>query len=638
MRSRPIRTVQEHTSTLQDQLASLPTQPGIYQFKDSRGDILYVGKAKSLRSRVRSYFRQAAALDAAKRQMVPKITALATIVTDTENEALILEANLIRQHRPPYNVILTDDKYYLFIKITTGEKFPRVFPVRRLQRDHARYFGPYSSARAVRHTLKLLRRLFPYRIEKDSPHDVIFPHPLFARSKGTLRHSTDANLAEAREEIVTPQNAQKSSTHYSLPTTNYQHNVQNIIRFLQGDRQSIIKTLRTGMQEATRRQQFERAAIFRDQLSALERLEGHQKVFLPRPESFDVISVATQASRSAANVLAVRRGRLINKNVFLLKHHSATSRDDILRQFLLQYYRVSQDIPSVILIPHLLSDIATIARWINKNTPPLFATPQRGKKRQLLAMGQLNAEQLLATETVAFAQASRLKRAVGELFSVLGVKPASAAGDPPPRRIETYDISNIQGKQATGSLIVFTDGQPTKSGYRKFRITTKDTPDDYHMLQEVLHRRFSGRHANWPHPDLLLIDGGVGQLNTAHKILAHLKVNIPVAAIAKREEILFTYTTKHHLKNIRLPYDSDALYLVQRMRDEAHRFGLAYHRLLRSRVSQRSLLDEIPGLGPRTKKKLLSRFGSLKNIRAADDSALIQTIGPAKTKNLRNFL
>lgn len=611
-------------SSLGNQLASLPAQPGIYQFKDSQGDILYVGKAKSLRSRVRSYFQKNAALDAAKQQMVPKITAIATIVTDTENEALILEANLIRQHRPPYNVILTDDKYYLFIKITTGEKFPRVFPVRRLQADHARYFGPYSSARAVRHTLKLLRRLFPHRTEKDSPHDVIFPHPLFSR-------------AEAREKIASPQNAQKSSTHYSLPTTNYQHNIQNIIRFLRGDRQSIISTLRTGMQEAAQRQQFERAAIFRDQIDALERLEGHQKVFLPRPESFDVISVVTQSSRSAANVLALRRGRLINKNAFLLKHHSATSRDDILRQFLLQYYSDAQDVPPVILIPHLLSDIATIAQWINTDTPPLFATPQRGKKRQLLAMGQLNAEQLLASETVAFEQAARLKHAVGELFSVLGVV------RPPPRRVETYDISNIQGKQATGSMVVFTDGQPTKSQYRKFRITTKDTPDDYHMLQEVLQRRFSrlrqgsGGQA-WPKPDLVLIDGGKGQLNAAHKILEELNTAIPVAAIAKREEILFTYTKKHRLQEIRLPYDSDALYLVQRMRDEAHRFGLAYHRLLRSQVSQRSLLDEIPGLGPRTKKKLLSRFGSLKNIRAADDKALIQAIGPAKTKSLRNFL
>lgn len=599
-------------NSLEHQLADVPANPGVYLFKNSRGDILYVGKAKLLRSRVRSYFRGSNLqanpdLDLAKQQMVAKIATIETIVTDTENEALILEANLIRQHRPPYNVVLTDDKYYLFIKITTNEKVPRVFPVRRLKHDGARYFGPYSSARAVRHTLKLLRRIFPHRAEKDSPNDVVFPHPLF-----------------------------------SLPTTNHQLNIAHIIRFLQGDRQNIIDRLRDGMQHAAQDKKYERAAIFRDQLQAIEHLEDHQKVFLPRPESFDVISVVTAASRSAANVLAIRKGKLLDKSTFLLKHQRHTNSADILRQFLLQYYKDAQDIPPTILIPEELSDSAAMAEWINKEYPPSIVTPHRGLRRQLIAMGQLNARQLLTLETTALEQEARAKNAMAELFQIIGILPASSAGDPPQWRVETYDISNIQGQHATGSMVVFTAGHADTDQYRKFRIATKDTPDDYHMLQEVLRRRFAGRHSDWKQPDLVLIDGGKGQLGAAHRILTELNMNIPVASIAKREEVLLFYerSTAGAVKihGVRLPYDSDALYLIQRMRDEAHRFGLAYHQLLRSKQGQRSLLDEIPGIGPITKKRLLNHFGSLKNIRTATDTDLIKIIGSARTKSLRNFL
>jgi excinuclease ABC subunit C len=698
-------------STLQNQLTTLPVQPGVYLFKNAQGDILYVGKAKLLRSRVQSYFRPLGPLDPAKRTMIPKIANIETIVTDNENEALILEANLIRQHRPPYNVVLTDDKYYLFIKITTTEDWPRIFPVRKLKNDGNRYFGPYSSARAVRQTLKLLRRIFPYRAEKDSPNDIIFPHPLFSRSEKSAPRSlgevglderpTPSTSSTARSIGASSPSAQRSP--HSLPPKltpaedrgplrdEYQDHIRNIIRFLKGDRQKILDTLQEGMKQASADKKYERAAIFRDQYQAIERLEGFQKVFLPRPESFDVISIVTEASRSAANVLSIRKGKLLDKNTFLLKHQRATNPGDILRQFLLQYYRDAQDIPPTIFIPDELPDTAPIAEWINKEHPPLIATPQRGKKRQLMTMGQLNAQQLLALETAAFAQDARLKRALDELFKVVGISPASAAGNPPQRRVETYDISNIQGRQATGSMVVFIEGQPEKSQYRKFRIKVGDTPNDYAMLQEVLTRRFSHRHTDWKKPDLILIDGGKGQLNSARKIMSELAIDIPLASIAKREEILFFYEYSANenwprqgtqanfggseggdrraegpparrageeapteravrgvpadgqfkagkIKEVRLPYDSDALYLIQRMRDEAHRFGVTYHRLLRSKHSQRSVLDEIPGIGPTTKKQLLNHFGSLKNIRAATDEELTRVVGPAKTTTLRNFL
>ncbi len=638
-----------------EQLAALPTTPGIYQFLDSKGHILYVGKAKSLRPRVRSYFRVLSSeglrrgharwyknegarnpkpkvpdtlpleklltanyqlqpnkdLDPAKQEMVAKIADLKTISTDSEIEALILEANLIRKLQPPYNVLLRDDKYYLFIKITTREKYPRVFPTRRLKKDHARYFGPYSSAASVRRTLELLRRVFPHRQEKDSPRDKIFPHPLFNKNKNYPEQTTRAN----------PKN-------YSLPTTHYQLNIANIIKFLQGHRTAIINTLKQGMKESARARQYERAAIFRDQLRAIEHLEGHQKVYLPSQESFDVVSLARHKSTSAANIFAIRQGQLLNKNTFLLKHRARTNDRDVLRQFILQYYRVAQDTPRLILLPNQLADADAIARWINPIKPPAFFIPRRGKKKQLINMGQLNAKQLLIQESAQFISAGQTQQALKELAKAIHAKSKL-------ERIETYDISNIQGKLATGSMVVFTHGQPDKSQYRKFRITTKDTPDDFHMMREILTRRFKNHQSDWPQPDLIIIDGGKGQLTAAKQILDKRNLHTPIMALAKKEEEIFI---PGQSASIKLPFDSPALFLIQQMRDEAHRFTVTYHRLLRGQKQTRSLLDEVPGIGPATKKKLLNHFGSLKAIRTAEKEKLAQLIGPSKTQTLRDYL
>lgn len=585
----------QQPKSLLNELASLPAQPGVYLFKNAQGGILYIGKAKSLRPRVKSYFRTKADLDPAKQKMLPKIAHVETIITDTEAEALILEANLIRQHQPLYNVVLRDDKYYLFIKITTNEEFPRVFPVRRLKRDDARYFGPYSSAQSVRATLQLLRRLFPYRGEKESPRDQIFPHPLFAHSA----KSAPRSLGE-----VGPI---------------YKQNIANIIRFLKGQRQEIIDTLQAGMLAASQSKQFERAAVFRDQINAIERLEGSQKVYFTRHESFDCVSLSRSQNQSAANVFSVRQGKLSGKNTFLLKHRRSTPPADILRQFITQYYTVAQDIPKKIFIPFSL----------NNQAPPIFV-PQRGKKRQLIKMGELSAAQLLHQETTAFASANNTKRATQELAQTL------EQANHPLRRIEVYDISTIQGLHTTGAMAVFVNGQPQKSQYRKFRLRRTDNKqNDYAMLEQVLERRFSSRHQDWPSPDLILIDGGAGQLRAAQKALRRLNLNILVASLAKRQEELFVAGQS---QPIRLPYDSPALFLLQRLRDEAHRFTINYHKLLRSQQQKKSILDAIPGLGPKTKRKLLNRFGSLPAIKRASDKQLTKTIGPAKTKALRDYL
>ncbi|MEX2055166.1 MAG: excinuclease ABC subunit UvrC, partial [Candidatus Andersenbacteria bacterium] len=493
-----------------------------------------------------------------------------------------------------------------------------VYPVRRILKDGARYFGPYSSASAVRRTLKLLRRLFPYLSEPQQETSWIFPHPLFAASEqsaaGTVVLSPDSPID--REQYLV--------------------NIQNIIRFLEGKRETIMATLREGMTQAAREQAYERAALWRDQLEGLERLEGSQKVYLPKQESFDVISIVTKKSKSAANVFSVRGGKLLQKNTFLLRHRSAASTADVLRQFILQYYRVAQDIPSTILVPETLTDQAAVAAWINTEQPPTLLVPQRGKKRQLLTMGELNAEQLLMSEERAFEQAERLRQATAQLAALLQI------GEGPLHRIETYDISNIQGSLATGSMVVFIDGSPSKQHYKKFRIRLNEAltpgqqvPNDFAMLQEVLERRFSQRHSDWTAPDLIIIDGGKGQLSAAVKVLTDLGARSPVMSLAKREEEIFVPGQKEPL---RLPFDSEVLYLLQRMRDEAHRFTISYHRLLRSKRASRSLLDDIPGIGPKLKKKLLQQFGSVKGIRAATDEELTAILGPAKTKTLQDYL
>jgi len=626
------------TESITLQLRALPDKPGVYLFRDAKEQLLYVGKAKVLKHRVRSYFQPGAALEPAKAQMLPKIVNIETISCDTENEALILEANLIRKHQPPYNVVLTDDKYYLFIKVTK-EAMPRVYPVRRITVGDGRYFGPFSSASSVRRTLKLLRRLFPHFGESTKEKTWFFPHPLFApEAKNSLpaspRHS----------DVGQP----------PVDSEHYTENIVNVISFLEGKRDKIMARLKDGMKAASQEKAYERAALFRDQLQAIEKLEGSQKVYLPTKESFDVVSIVTRGTQSAANVFSVRDGKLLQKNTFLLKHRSSALIEDVLRQFMLQYYAVAQDIPAVILIPCPLPDQAAIAYWINHATPPILLVPQRGKKRQLLAMGELNAQQLLTSEEINFSSDQRLERAVGELFSVIGISshfaPDGATRDNSPVRIETYDVSNIQGKLATGSMVVFIDGKPSKQHYKKFRIQLPDTPNDFAMMQEVLGRRFSNRHVGeqggWPMPDLIMIDGGKGQLSAAMRVLDELQITVPVISLAKREEEIFICPTPtdgqqgkgRQFKIIRLPFDSDALYLVQRMRDEAHRFTITYHRLLRSKRASQSLLDEIPGIGPTLKKRLLARFGSLKNIRAATDDELAAVLGSSKTKVLRDYL
>lgn len=594
-------------ATVLEKILHVPTTPGIYIYTDAKGTVLYVGKAKNLKNRVRSYFTKSADLGPAKDKMVQLIANIETISTDSELEALVLEANLIRKHQPPYNVLLRDDKYYLFIKITK-ETPPRIFPVRKIIKDSARYFGPYSSAASVRATLRLLRRIFPFKGEKDTPHDIVFPHPLFS---SPLLSSQDA-------------------------VTEY------IINFLKGNRREVIKTLEEGITNASTNLEFERAALFRDQLNAIMRLEGFQKVYLPRKESFDVISIAQDATQSAGNVLQIREGKLLGKQTFLLKHRTDSLMTDILRQFILQYYSVAQDVPKEILIPLPLEDTSTLEEWLTKiSRTAQLILPQRGVRRQLMDMGELNATQFLREQGAVQETARASKEALAALLHAIEVETRSSLALQQDQgkqfRIETYDISNIQGTLATASMIVFVDGMPAKDQYRKFKIkyvgTTENQPNDFAMLEETLTRRLA--RTDWPTPDLLVIDGGKGQLSSAQKAMKAAGKNIPMISIAKREEELFLPEKKD---SIVLPYDSPALYLIQRMRDEAHRFTIGYHRTLRGKEQTKSILDEIPGIGPKTKKLLMQTFGSVKGIKEAQETQLEKLIGKKKTVALREQL
>ncbi len=595
---------------LKTKISAFPTSPGVYLHKDKKGHILYVGKAKSLRSRVRSYFGKSAALGPAKEKMVSLIADIDVIATHTELEALVLEATLVRKHQPPYNVLLRDDKFYLFIKITK-ENPPRIFPVRKITQDGSRYFGPYSSAASVRTTLRLLQRIFPFKGEKDSPHDIVFPHGLF-------------------KDKVT--------------TTSYKLTSENVISFLKGNRKEIIKTLEEGIKEASDNLEFERAALFRDQLNAILRLEGSQTVYLPRKESFDVVSIAQDTGQSAGNILQIREGKLIGKQTFLLRHRTDADPKDILRQFLIQYYAVAQDIPKQILLPVHISDQSIVEEWIGKTSPVQFLLPQRGVRRELMAMGTLNAKAFLQQQGAAQETMRASKEALHALLKAIGVDQQphfakATRGDS--FRVETYDISNIQGTLATASMVVFVDGMPDKKEYRKFKIKygtspfdpTQGKPNDFAMLEETLTRRLA--NDTWPKPNLIIIDGGKGQLSSAMKSLRKSGLHIPIISIAKREEEIFLPERK---ESVRLPYDSPGLYLIQRMRDEAHRFTITYHKSLRGKEQIKSILDEVPGIGPKTKKLLLRTFGSVKGIKAASDEDLEQVIGKQKTKVMREYL
>lgn len=595
---------------LQEKLRLLPAQPGVYLMKNKAGEIIYVGKAVSLRNRVRSYFQSSRNQTPKVAAMVESIADFEYIVTDSEVEALILESNLIKKYSPWYNVRLKDDKHYPYLKITLDEPFPRILIVRRMKKDGARYFGPYTNSRAVRDTLKFIRKLFPIR----SCNKNIEPG---ASDRPCLNYHIDRCMGPCAGK-VSPEE--------------YRQLIEQVIMFLEGKQENLVGELEKRMVQAAKELRFEAAARLRDQIDAIRKVIERQKIISSSMEDQDVLGLAMVADTACVQVFFVRGGKLIGREHFFLEIAPDETADEILAGFIEQYYSRASDIPKELLLPAAVPDSNVFEEWLSslRGNRVYLRVPQRGEKRRLVEMVQENAEIVMQERrSQAEKKKEELQRAMAELQRELGLPRL-------PRRIEGFDISNIQGTQAVGSMVVFIDGESARNEYRRFKVRTKDTPDDFAMMREVVRRRFlrglkereeleqlSGQERQKAEekakfaqfPDLLLIDGGKGQLGAAREVLRELGLeDIPTAGLAKQFEEIFM---ENRPDSILLPRNSPALYLVQRIRDEAHRFAITYHRNLRDQRTTQSLLDEIPGIGSKRKKALIRTFGSVLGVKQA---------------------
>lgn len=564
--------------------------------KGETDEVLYVGKAVNLRNRLRSYFQSSATHSPRVLRLVDDAADLDFFVTDSELEALILECNLIKRHRPHYNVRLKDDKRYPYIKITWQEDFPRVNVVRRMLADGARYFGPYTSSAAMRQTLALLRRIFPYLTCKRKITG--------SDERSCLYHHIGRCLAPCIG---------------AVSKDDYRDMMQQVCLFLEGKGEEVLASLRQRMETAAENMEFERAANLRDQIDAVERVIERQRVVSASLVDQDAIAIAREDGEVCTQVFFVRSGKLVGHEYFLMEGGGDVEEPEILSSFLKQFYDHAAHVPPEILLPAEIEENQVIERWLTERRGGKVSlrVPRRGQKRKLLEMVEENAREtlshLLAREQI---ERTRALSGLNDLQTQLGLHG-------PPLRIEAYDISNLQGVAATGSMVVFAAGAPAKSEYRRFKIRAAQGPDDYAMMQQVLRRRFRRAAAeeretqgSWAQiPDLIVVDGGKGQLNAALEVLAEQGLEgVPIIGLAKAREEIFTPAES---EPVVLPRDSEALHLLQRLRDEAHRFAIVYHKAVRRSQSLSSILEEIPGIGPRRRRALLKRFTSLDAIRKA---------------------
>ncbi len=604
---------------IKERLDSIPTRPGVYLMKGEADEVLYVGKAINLRNRLRSYFQASSALSPRVRRLVENAADLDFFVTDSELEALILECNLIKRHRPHYNVRLKDDKRYPYVKISWQEDFPRVTVVRRMHADGARYFGPYTSSSAMRQTLDLLRRIFPYLTCKRKITGT--------DDRACLYHHIGRCLAPCIGAVSRDE---------------YREMMEQVCLFLEGKGEEIIASLKRRMETAAENMEFERAAGLRDQIAAVERVIERQRVVTASSVDQDALGIAGEDGEVCVQVFFVRSGKLIGHEYFLMDGTGDAEAPEILTSFLKQFYDHAAHVPPEILLPQDIEEDQIIERWLSERRGGRvnLRVPRRGFKRKLVEMVEENAREtlshLLAREQI---EKARAMVGVRDLRAQLDL-------DAPPLRIEAYDISNIQGVAATGSMVVFVEGAPSKKEYRRFKIRAVQGPDDYAMLQEILRRRFrratigeAGTRDSWADlPDLIVVDGGKGQLNAALQILAeHGLDTLPAIGLAKEKEEVFKPGVS---QAIMLPRDSAGLHLLQRLRDEAHRFAIAYHKGLRRSQSLSSVLEEIPGVGPKRRRALLKRFGSLDAIRQASlhDLASVQGMNESVARKVREAL
>lgn len=608
---------------IEEELKKLPAKPGVYLMHDEWDEIIYVGKAVSLKNRVRQYFQSSRNKGAKIEQMVTHIARFEYIITDSELEALVLESNLIKEHRPKYNTMLKDDKSYPFIKVTVQEAYPRVLFARRMKKDKNRYFGPYTSAGAVKDVIELVRKLYQVRsCSRTLPRDCGKDRPcLYYHMKQCTGPCTGNVSQEA-----------------------YRENIQKVLKFLNGDFQETIDALTEKMQEASEEMRFEDAAECRDLIQSIRKIGERQKITAYGEEDRDIIAVAMDESLdlreqdAVVQVFFMRSGRLIGRDHFYLRVARGDTKSQVLSSFLKQFYAGTPFIPKEIMLQTEVEDREVIEEWLSSRRKQRvhIIVPKKGTKEKLVELARENARMVLDKDRECIKrEEGRTIGAVHEVEEWLGLKGIV--------RMEAFDISNISGFESVGSMVVYEKGRPKKSDYRKFRIKSVQGPNDYASMEEVLTRRFthetSGEFDSFARmPDLLLMDGGRGQVNIALGVLEKLGIRIPVCGMVKDDH---HRTRGLYFNNNEIPIEtnSEGFRLITRIQDEAHRFAIEYHRSLRSREQVHSVLDDIPGIGERRRKALMRRFRGIEGIREASVEELAETesMNAASAKQVYDF-
>lgn len=588
-----------------EKLKLLPDRPGVYLMKNRRGQIIYVGKAIKLKNRVRQYFQSSRNHSAKTLALVSHIEDLETIITANELEALILECNLIKKHHPKYNIMLRDDKTYPYLKLTLNEDYPRLITTRRVVKDGSRYFGPYTSSTAMKETLNLLRRLFPLR---------------------TCKHLGERPCLEYHIKRC------PAPCAGFVDKETYKEMVRSVCWFLEGKTEEIETALTEKMQQLAQKLEFELAGKIRDQLAAIRQITEKQKI-LTDTGDMDAVGMASSPLGTCMQVFFVRNGKILGRNQFLLTGNEDDSGENCLSAFFKQYYNDAVFIPKEILLPIDIEETALLEKWLleTKKAKAKIIVPKRGVKKDIVQMANENATKYLHD------QESRLRdnqaRSIGAVYDLQKYLNLTK----PPLRMECFDISHIQGSETVASMVVFQDGKPDKESYRRFKInSTEGKPDDFMSMREVTMRRY-GKATAEEMPDLIIIDGGKGQLSSALEIIRGAgHMTVPVVGLAKQFEYIFT---EYSPEPVILPRQSDALYLVQQIRDEAHRFAITYHRKLRTKRNKVSLLDNIAGVGAKRRKALFDRFENIGNIKNAtvEELSAVPGISENIAKSIYNF-
>ena len=599
--------------TLEEKLDSLPARPGVYQFKNADGKVLYVGKAQNLRSRVRQYFQKSRSVDPRIEIMISKAKDVELIVTDSEVEALILEATLIKKIKPRYNVVLKDDKSYPYIVIT-NEPFPRVFVTRRIVKDGSRYFGPYTDVKNMRHALKTVRDIFMIR---SCNYDL-----------------TAESIAKKKYKICLDYHIKKCEGPCEglVSREHYGEMINQVAQVLRGKTESVIESLREQMEQSSEAMRFEEAARLRDRLHAVEVYNEKQKIVAPKEVDRDIVAIAAKGDDACGVIFNVREGKVVGSRHLYLNNAEGRSEGELLEALLERYYLEVDDIPGTLLLSARAESEALLLDWLKGRSGHAveIEVPKAGDKSKLVGMVRNNARFLLDELEV-----QRLKR--GDLIphSVTALQ-KDLRMEVPPRRIECFDISNTQGSDSVASMVVFVDGKPRKSEYRKFKIKTVSGPDDFASMQEVLGRRY-GRllEEGSPFPDLIMVDGGKGQLSSALEVLNAKGISHqPIIGLAKRLEEVFVPGQADPLS---IPKTSSGLRLLQQVRNEAHRFAITFHRSLRSKRILRTELDLIKGVGKVRAKELLEAFGSVQGVKFASEDQLAEIVGSSVAQTVKEY-